>query len=339
MQKKLNEGPLHDAKGHLLEAGYATREVKQYDRAAVKAPWFRIKEWDYYGIFGEDFGLGLVVADNSYMGLLSLAWFDFRAGCQKDVVEIIPLTRGRLNLPSSADRGNIRADHNGFSISYKHADGGRILQVEAPGFESGKGFAAEIFLHQPPMDRMVIATPFPSDKRAFYYNQKINCLAAEGRAMVAGVEHTFAPDKHFGVLDWGRGVWAYNNHWYWGSASGLVGGRSFGFNIGYGFGDVSAASENMIFLDGRAHKLDQVRFHIPEAGYDKGEWMFTSNDGRFEMRFTPVYNRHDKTDLLILRSETNQTFGHFSGHVILDNGDRLDVPNLFGFAEDVFNRW
>ncbi len=157
--------------------------------------------------------------------------------------------------------------------------------------------------------------------------------------MVAGVEHTFAPDKHFGVLDWGRGVWAYNNHWYWGSASGLVGGRSFGFNIGYGFGDVSAASENMIFLDGRAHKLDQVRFHIPEAGYDKGEWMFTSNDGRFEMRFTPVYNRHDKTDLLILRSETNQTFGHFSGHVILDNGDRLDVPNLFGFAEDVFNRW
>ncbi|MEQ9517901.1 MAG: DUF2804 family protein, partial [Parvibaculum sp.] len=114
---------------------------------------------------------------------------------------------------------------------------------------------------------------------------------------------------------------------------------SFGFNIGYGFGDVTAASENMIFLDGQAHKLDKVTFHIPQAGYDKGEWQFTSNDGRFEMRFTPVYNRFDKTDLLVLRSETNQTFGRFSGHVILDNGDRFDVPSLFGFAEEVHNRW
>ena len=78
--------------------------------------------------------------------------------------------------------------------------------------------------------------------------------------------YVFDPADSFGVLDWGRGVWTYHNTWYWGSASGQVEGVPFGWNIGYGFGDTSAASENMLFYGGKAHKLSQVRFHIPHAG-------------------------------------------------------------------------
>ena len=98
------------------------------------------------------------------------------------------------------------------------------------------------------------------------------------------------------MLDWGRGVWTYKNTWYWGSASGLVDGERFGFNIGYGFGNTSAASENMLFYKGRAHKLSQVIFHIPGDGgratpdYMR-PWTFTSDDGRFEMDYTPVLDR------------------------------------------------
>ncbi len=46
-------------------------------------------------------------------------------------------------------------------------------------------------------------------------------------------------------------------------ASGLVDGVPFGWNIGYGFGDTSAATENMLFYNGKAHKLHSVQFHIP----------------------------------------------------------------------------
>jgi len=42
----------------------------------------------------------------------------------------------------------------------------------------------------------------------------------------------------FGGLDWGRGNWTYKNRWYWGSASGLLKGDSFGWNIGYFTGTV-----------------------------------------------------------------------------------------------------
>ncbi len=72
-------------------------------------------------------------------------------------------------------------------------------------------------------------------------------MTARGSVRFDGQEYVFDPATSFAVLDWGRGVWTYKNTWYWGSASGLVDGVPFGFNIGYGFGDTSAASENMLF--------------------------------------------------------------------------------------------
>lgn len=339
MQRELTPGPLHDARGHLIETGWAPEERRQYSRSAIKAPWYRIKEWDYYGIFGDEYGIAFVIADNSYMGLLSATWFDFTQPSEKSVAAIPLFTRGRLGMPESADKGDIAASHKGVSLDFRHEPGGRRLILDCPAFDGGKGLSGELFLEQPPMDRMVIATPFPNNPRAFYYNQKINCMPARGDVTVAGQTYSFSPDRHFGVLDWGRGVWAYDNTWYWGSASGLVEGRPFGFNIGYGFGDTSAASENMIFVDGKAHKLDQVAFNIPASGYDTEPWTFTSNDGRFQMDFEPVFDRFDKTDIGVIRSVTHQVFGRFSGTVVLDNGEKLGVRNLMGFAEEVQNRW
>lgn len=74
------------------------------------------------------------------------------------------------------------------------------------------------------MDTMVIATPFAEDKHAFYYNQKVNCMPAEGIVSIGEYKIDFKFDSSFAVLDWGRGVWTYSNTWYWGSASGLADG-------------------------------------------------------------------------------------------------------------------
>jgi hypothetical protein len=339
MQHRLSDGALLDAKGHLVEAGYATAEMRRYSRAAIKAPWHRVKEWDYYCVLTEEFGIALTIADNSYMGLLSASWLDFRNRRQITQGPMLAFPRGRMGLPESADTGDIVVEHGGAALAFHHVRGGRVLIVDYPAFGGGKGLKGEIFLSQPEMDRMVIATPFPDAPRAFYYNQKINCMATTGRVTFDGKAYEFTPDRAFGLLDWGRGVWTYDNTWYWGSASGLVDGVSFGFNIGYGFGDTSAASENMIFYDGRAHKLDRIDWHIPPAGFDKGPWRFTSNDGRFEMTFTPLIDRAATFDIKLLRSIQHQVFGHFTGFVVLDDGRKLDVQHFLGFAEEVQNRW
>lgn len=339
MQHELTPGELLDEAGSLIERGWARSEMRRYRRGAIRAPWHRIKEWDYYCILAEGHGLALTVADNSYMGFLAASWLDFRTPAAINESVMIPFSRGRMGLPESADAGDIVQRHPKIALAFRHEPDGRRLSVDCPGFAGGRGLKGELRLAEPKMDRMVIATPFAGAPRAFYYNQKINCMPAEGEIVFDGRRFAFDPASSFGVLDWGRGVWTYDNTWYWGSASGLADGRPFGFNIGYGFGDTSAATENMVFLDGQAHELADIAFHIPPGTYDGAPWHFTSSDGRFEMEFEPIVDRSAIFDLKLLRSIQHQVFGRFTGHVVLDDGQRLEVERLLGFAEEVRNRW
>lgn len=185
---------------------------------------------------------------------------------------------------------------------------------------------------------MVIATPWKEKKTAFYYNQKINCMPASGTMTYDGRTYTFSKETDFGTLDWGRGVWTYDNRWYWGSGNTVVDGKPFGFNIGYGFGDTSAASENMLFYDGKCHKLDDVTFHIPKDDYMK-PWTFSSSDGRFEMDFVPVLDRAAHTAALVIETDQHQVFGRMSGKAVLDDGKIIELKDVLCFAEDVHNRY
>ena len=188
---------------------------------------------------------------------------------------------------------------------------------------------------------MVICTPFDKPGH-FYYNQKINCMRACGEVTVGETVYPFDPTDSFAVLDWGRGVWTYHNTWYWGSASGLVNGVPFGFNIGYGFGDTSAATENMLFYNGKAHKLSQVTFNIPGLPGKEdflSPWTFTSDDGRFEMDFEPIMDRASCTDVKLIKSDQHQVFGYFSGTAVLDDGTQIELDRFLGFAEKVENKW
>ena len=153
----------------------------------------------------------------------------------------------------------------------------------------------------------------------------------------------FDPSEATAVLDWGRGVWTYSNTWYWGSASGYIEGVPFGMNLGYGFGDTSAASENMLFYDGQAHKLANVAFDISRKA-DGGDdflkpWAVRDDEGRLDLTFTPILDRASRTSVVVIESDQHQVFGRFDGRAVLDDGTVLEIQNLIGFAEKVKNRW
>lgn len=346
MQHKItNPGPLLDQNGHLNEAGYSTSLVLQYDRKAIKGGKLRIKEWDYYLITDGHIGVALTIADNSYMGLDSISFLDFDEGWEITRSPMRIMTMGKTGFPSTSVKGDVEIFGKDYFLSFKNDGSSRILSFKMDKFRDGDAIRGEIRLANPETDTMVISTPFPEKKTAFYYNQKINCMPASGFLELGNrrIDMDDAKSDFFGLLDWGRGVWTYKNTWYWGSASGMHEGKPFGFNLGYGFGDTSAASENMLFYDGVAHKLSQVAFNIPKDknGNELFEepWTFTSDDGRFEMDFVPVLDRASKTDFKILCSDQHQVFGRFTGKAILDDGTEIEIKDFFGFAEKVFNKW
>ena len=334
--------PLLDEEGHLIEKGYAKSLILDYDRKAIKANSLRIKEWDYYLIANKDFAVALTIADNSYMGLDSISLLNFKEGWEHTNSPMAVFTLGKINLPNTSISGDIRNGNKNYEISFKNNGDKRILKFHMDNFYDSKRIEGEITLDCPESESMVIATPFKNKPKAFYYNQKINCMPASGKVSFDGKEYVFDPKDSMGVLDWGRGVWTYSNTWYWGSLSGRVKDVPFGFNIGYGFGDTSAASENMLFYNGKAHKLSQVTFNIPmkdgKEDYLK-PWTFTSDDKRFEMDFVPIIDRASCTDVKIICSDQHQVFGLFTGDAILDDGTKIHIKDMLGFAEKVRNKW
>lgn len=338
----ITPAPLFDDKGRLAHKGYSKKMLLEYDRAAIKANPLRIKEWDYYLIMNDDFAVTMTVADNSYMGLVGSSLIDFRVPWEKTTSVMTFMPRGKTNMPSNTTTGDVYFKNDRAEYSFKLKDGKRHLSCTFKNFKDNKDFKCDLVLLGEPEESMTIATPYKEDERAFYYNQKINCMPASGKAEFDGKTYEFKPESSFGLLDWGRGVWLNNGTWYWSSASGVVDGKKLGFNLGYGFGDTSAASENMIIYDGKAHKLEEVRFNIPmKDGKEDymSPWTFTSSDGRFECDFVPVLNRADNTDFFLLKNIANQVFGKFSGTLILDDGKKIEIKDFMGFAEKVVNRW
>ncbi len=334
---------LLDDNGHLIQKGWARKLLLTYNREKVHAGWHRIKEWDYYAVLGPQYGITFTIADVGYLALCSIAWLDFteRTVLQETGMQMFP--KGRLNLPRSSESGETVFKGKKISMKFVKEGNTRTIAVDCPSFGKGKGLHGNLILAQnPSMDTIVVATPFDKPT-AFYYNQKINCMPAKGIITFQNVSHEFSDSESFACLDWGRGVWTYKNTWYWGSASGIVEGKSLGWNIGYGFGDLSTHTENIIFYDGQGHKFDQITFEIPVDEQGKEDflkpWKLSSNDGRFEMSFEAAIDRASSMNLVFLKSLQHQVFGFFTGDVVLDDGKKIHVNRLLGFAEKVYNAW
>ena len=331
-------GLLLDNKGELREPGWSRSLVQEYRRSMIKAPKFRIKEWDYYLAVNDGFAAAFTVSDDGYIGLQSVSLLVF--GKQpwehtETVLNAFPM--GKLKLPEDSSAGVTAFSNKRLQLRFEAGEMKRHITCHFENFMDGKTLDADIVLEQPPMDSMVIATPWPK-KHAFYYNQKINCMRASGEVCFDGKTYRFDPAADFGTLDWGRGVWTYDNTWFWGSGNADVDGHAFGWNIGYGFGDTSAASENILFWDGKAHKLDDVVFNIPETGY-MDKWTFSSSDGRFEMTFEPVLDRAACLDYKLIVSDQHQVFGRMSGKAVLDDGTEVKIRDVMCFAEKVHNKY
>ncbi len=333
-----NRQQLLDDRGELREPGWSRSLVQKYERSRIKAPKWRIKEWDYYLVLSRNFAGAFTISDDGYIGLQSvslLCFGDKPWEHTETVLNAFPM--GKLKLPGDSSEGITEYRDGRLQMKFTAENGSRHITCSFSRFFEGKPFSCDIVLAQPEMDSMVIATPWDR-KHCFYYNQKINCMRASGFMEFDGVRYEFDPSSDFGTLDWGRGVWTYDNTWFWGSGNADIDGKPFGFNIGYGFGNTSAASENVIFHDGKVHKLDDVTFHIPETGY-MDPWKFTSSDGRFEADFIPVLDRAAKIDFKVLVSDQHQVFGRMSGKAVLDDGTELRFTDLMCFAEKVHNRY
>ncbi len=345
MQTELNDTtPLLGEDGNLMQIGWARYPLLEsnleraafYPKLLRPLQFTRVKVWDYYAIFTPQRFFSATIANLGYAGNIFVYTLDFETGELHEEGLVIPLGRG-VTL-SRQTVGICEYQGQGVHLKFETTPNSRQIFVDWPRFHDGRGIHAEISMsltqdHQ----SMNIVIPIPGKR--FYYNHKINCLPASGNILYGEIKETLTPNTSLGQLDWGRGVWEYSSFWNWASASGfLPDGRKVGLNLGCGFGDTSAATENALILDGHIHKLDQVTFDYDPLDFMK-PWKFRDNEGRLNMDFIPFKDRFAATKLLVIDSKVHQLFGRYSGKVITDKGDEIYLDGLIGFAEEHHARW
>ena len=98
--------PLLDDEGELREPGWSRSLVQEYRRSMIKAPAWRIKEWDYYLVLADSFGAAFTISDDGYIGLQSVSLLTFGERSWQHTETILnPFPMGKVRLPSSSEKG------------------------------------------------------------------------------------------------------------------------------------------------------------------------------------------------------------------------------------------
>jgi hypothetical protein len=344
MQNEITQaGNLLNPDGRLAQVGWSPQpqldcnleEARFYKLRALQR--FRVKRWDYYAIFTPHLFFSATIADLGYAGNIFVYILDYATNELHEEGLVIPLSRGIL-LPRNSDQGTSAFANKQASLHFEVLPARRHIQVSWPAFHGGRGITADILLHQSPQhESMNIVIPI--EQCRFYYNRKMNCLPAEGSLRYGDQNEMLTPECCLGSLDWGRGVWEYQSFWNWASASGfLPDGQALGLNLGCGFGDLTAATENCVIVDQKVHKLSTVDFSYNPENF-MHPWKFKDSESRLDLEFVPFKERLARTNLGIIFSEVHQIFGRFSGTVLADDARVIEVKDLFGFAEEHQARW
>ncbi|MDY7041600.1 MAG: DUF2804 domain-containing protein, partial [Chloroflexota bacterium] len=250
MQKEITRpSALLGEEGELVQVGWARQPYLDCNlESAYFYPFrllqtLRVKRWDYYGVTTPGFFFSATLAHLGYAGTVFVYVLDFASGELREETLLVPLGRG-IHLPRNSDEGGSHFDNGRVRVACRLEEDVRRVQVNWPAFNQGEGIAADLSLHcSPDHESMVIVIPIQGNR--FYYNRKMNCLPAEGWVTRGDRRFDLGVNDSLGNMDWGRGVWEYRSFWIWASASAfLENGHTLGLNMGCGFGDTSAATEN-----------------------------------------------------------------------------------------------
>jgi Protein of unknown function (DUF2804) len=329
-------GALLGGDGKLREPGWARRELYAWDPTLVRDS-SQLRMWDFFTVMSEAAAVNLTIADLGFARIASVGVVDFSTGvnhqasvlaAQGDAFSLSPALDGDAALTPAGSPAP--------AVAYHSAGGVTSVSVEIPESLLGPAAQASFTLTRAPsLEFLSLATPFSGDAHQFFFEQKIPGIAADGTLTLGGTTWNFSGAT--ATMDWGRGQWPKMATWRWGGASGTAGAQTLAFNLGNGFGDDHAGTENLVIVDGTAHKLGRVMW-THDASDPTLDWSFTADDGSVTLTLHPVAKETGGLDFGTRYSHLFKAYGHYQGTIIAD-GASLTVDNLPGFAEEENLSW
>ncbi len=337
--------PLLGNDGTLIAKGWARKNVFEYERKK-SMPKNRKKEWDFYQISNGQFMVQISFANISVGGYVSAVIVDLKN--KKTIVNATSLfVGGNKYIPNPKgdvpNRFKAKIGKAEFDFDTKETSRTLYFKMNYQGKDVLCDFQMDIM---PELENITTVLPFKAMPTKYFLTTKQNCMPCEGTFTYGDEIYIFSKENTFCVLDWGRVNTPYQMVWYWGNGSSYITDASgkkhlFGFEITWGIGDESNATETCLFYDGKAHKIGAVDVEtFPKPDKYLHPWKFVSEDGRFNLTMTPFYDHHSDMNILNLgRMHSHQVHGLWNGDVTLDDGTKLEIKDMYAFCEYVENKW
>jgi hypothetical protein len=308
-------------------------------RANLAGGWGRTKRWDYHAVLSRDVAVSLVYADVDYLGIVGVWWAHLPTGRSGGREVTVPLARG-VHLPDRYGTTPLCFRHHHLGVEVvDDADGTHLTARWRE--QDGRIGRLEATMSWPP-GHGTVDVVIPWSDRRFQYTSKHQARPATATLVVGDDRFDLGhgDEDAWGVLDIGRGRWPYRTRWNWGGGAGRAqDGRVVGLQVGGKWTEGTGATENATIVDGRVTKLgDEFEWEY-DWHHPMEPWTVRSPDGALAVTLTPRFDRHARTEALVLGTEVHQVFGTWQGHLPGPDGDRLEVTGLVGFAEESRSRW
>ena len=327
--------------GTVLAKGWARKNVFDYDRTKVN-PQMRGKEWDFYQLSNGKYMVQVSFANISMGGYASATLVDIVKG-ETIATQMALFLGGRDKyiLPPKGDVPNhVKFNVGGAVFDVDTKENSRTIYFKMKDIECN--FEMDILENH---ENITTVLPFNDDPTRFFMTTKQNSMPCAGTFKHGDKVYEFTKNDTFCVLDWGRVNTRHSLVWYWGNGSTYITDEQgkkhiFGFEITWGIGDETNATETCLFYDGKASKFGAIDVEtFPKPDKYMNDWHFVSEDGKFDMTMKPFYDHHSDTNALVLRMNSHQVHGLWSGKVELEDGTKLEIKDMYAFCEYVENRW
>jgi hypothetical protein len=326
---------LCDLKGRLLPSSVGWSRYPLHT-CNLSGHCLRKKRWNFWGITNDTCCFSVLLADLDYIGLAKAYLLEYETRRFIEQTVTLPLGRG-CDLPETADR-DVVFENKAMSVAFLDEQGNTRIRVQSPAF-GGTSLSAELLVERP-KGHETLNVVIPWSEHRFNFTSKQNCLPTSGTVSLGDEAFSFESGKAFACLDFGRGMWPYSTFWNWASCSGIQNGRTIGLNLGGRWTDGTGMTENGICVDGRLSKISEdLRFSYDPSDLMK-PWTITAPvSGRIDLRLVPLFERVARTNRLLIYSEFRQVFGHFSGTLVPDDGQAIQVAGMIGWVEQHRARW
>ncbi|GHU41625.1 hypothetical protein FACS1894190_09950 [Spirochaetia bacterium] len=320
--------------------GTWTTAFEKVDLLDIKKPYpvplprsilnLRVKEWQSFAIQNDEVCLFSNIANFKFISFAEVFFLDKSSGESLRLFRVFPLSYWRL--PSSLNNSYTGIDTHDFSFRIHNWLDCKSIKID---LNIGSNFNRAAFTAQIEFDLDIKKmTPMSvnlllSDTRCYYAYKGISAI--RGRIVWGSRRIILHRASSIGLFRDHKGYLPYMTRTMSCAGFGFDSQqRMFGFSLAENQArEPSKNNENALWLEGALTPLPPVR--ITQAKED--EWNIQDLEGMVDLTFKFVEEAENTFGIIFFNIEHQTPIGRINGMLQTKDGERLQIRNLWGFAE------